>query len=82
MANIRAEVAAEVANALHWAFAIPRDRVTADVDDGVVTLHGVVERAYQKAYAEAVARQAPGVKRVTNDISVDVAEDLRSPIYH
>ena len=37
MSNVRAEVA----NALHWAVAIPRHRVTADVDDGVVTLHGI-----------------------------------------
>ncbi len=79
MANVRTEVA----NALHWTLAIPRDRVTADVDDGVVTLHGVVERAYQRAHAEAVARQVPGVTGVRNEISVGSAEDLRLPgLYH
>ncbi len=78
MANVRAEVA----NALHWSLAIPRDRVTADVEDGVVTLHGVVERAYQKSNAEAVARQVPGVMGVNNEISVDLAGDLRLPSYH
>jgi osmotically-inducible protein OsmY len=76
MNNVRAEVA----NALHWAFAIPRDRVTADVDDGVVTLHGVVERTYQKAYAEAVAGQAPGVTGVKNEICVEDIGALN--LYH
>ena len=72
MANVRSEVA----NALHWALAVPRDRVTADVADGVVTLHGVVERDYQKSHAEAVARQVPGVTAVKNEISVDPFEGL------
>ena len=78
MGNVRTEVA----NALHWTLAIPRDRVTADVDDGVVTLHGVVEKAYQKANAEAVARQVPGVTRVRNEISVGFAGELPPPSYH
>jgi osmotically-inducible protein OsmY len=64
-------VHAEVANALHWALTIPRNRVTAVVADGVVTLRGVVERAYQRSYAEAVARQVPGVTAVKNEIAVD-----------
>ena len=72
----------EIANALHWALAIPRNRVTADVDDGVVTLHGVVEKAYQKSHAEAIARQVPGVKVVKNEISVDPADAVRVPYIH
>jgi osmotically-inducible protein OsmY len=55
------DIRAEVANALHWDLAIPRHRVTAEVKGGLVTLHGVVDRAYQKSYAEAIARRAPGV---------------------
>jgi osmotically-inducible protein OsmY len=78
MSNVRVEVA----NALYWSFAIPRDRVTADVDDGVVTLHGVVERAYERANAEAVARQVPGVTRVKNEISLGFAEGLSLPGPH
>ena len=72
----------EIANALHWALAIPRNRVTADVDDGVVTLHGSVEKAYQKSHAEAIARQVPGVKVVKNEISVDPADAVRVPYIH
>ncbi len=63
-------VHAEVANALHWAMAIPPHRVTVEVDNGVVTLHGVVERPYQKSYAQALVRGVSGVTRVRNEISV------------
>ena len=60
----------EVANALHWAVSIPRHRVTAEVDDGVVTLNGVVERPYQRSHAEAIARRVFGVTGVKNKITV------------
>lgn len=60
----------EVANALHWDLAIPRHRVTAAVDHGLVVLHGVVERPQQKVWAEATARRVPGVLDVRNEIAV------------
>ncbi len=66
MLNVRTEVA----NALYWAMAIPPHRVTVDEDHGVVTLHGVVERPYQKSYAQAIVRGVSGVTRVKNEISV------------
>lgn len=65
----------EVANALHWALAIPRGAVTAEVAGSVVILHGVVEMAYQRAHAEAIARWVPGVTAVRNEISVHPAQD-------
>ena len=77
-----ADVRAEVANALHWDLAIPRYRVTAEVDAGVVTLHGVVERAYQRSCAEAVVRRVSGVIGVRNEISVRAAEELRKSNLH
>ena len=72
-----ADVGAEVANALHWDLAIPRYRVTAEVHAGVVTLHGIVERAYLRSYAELIVRRVSGVTGVTNKIAVRPAEDLR-----
>jgi osmotically-inducible protein OsmY len=60
----------EVANALHWDPAIPPYRVTAEVDYGVVTLQGMVERAYLRSYAEAIVRRVPGVIGVRNEIAV------------
>jgi osmotically-inducible protein OsmY len=63
----------EVANALYWAHAIPRDRVRAKVQEGLVILQGVVERAYLKSYAEAIVRRVPGVTVVKNEIAVQIA---------
>jgi osmotically-inducible protein OsmY len=77
-----ADVRVEVANALHWELAIPRHRVTAEVDDGVVRLLGVVERAYQRSYAEAIVRRVSGVTGVKNEICVRAAEELRQPSLH
>ena len=77
-----ADVGVEVANALHWDFAIPRHRVTAEVDAGVVTLHGIVERAYQRSHVEAIVRRVSGVTDVKNKIAVRAAEELRQPSLH
>jgi osmotically-inducible protein OsmY len=63
------DIRAEVANALYWNLAVPRDTVTAEVDRGLVTLHGVVERTYEKSSAEATVRQVPGVIGVRNEIA-------------
>lgn len=71
-----ADCRVEVANALYWDLAIPRDRVIAKVDEGSVTLQGVVERPYQKSYAEAVVRRVPGVIVVKNEISVKAVPGL------
>ena len=67
------DVLVDVANALHWAYAIRPNEVIAEVNEGVVTLHGVVERAYQRSYAEAVVRGVPGVTMVRNDIALRTA---------
>jgi hypothetical protein len=64
------DIRAEVANALHWDIAIPRHRVTAEVDGGRVTLQGAVEWAYQRSLAEADVRRVPGVTGVENEIAV------------
>jgi osmotically-inducible protein OsmY len=74
-----ADVNAEVANALHWDLAIPRHRVTAEVDAGVVTLRGIVEKAYLRSHAEAIVLRVSGVTAVNNKIAVRPAEDLRQP---
>jgi osmotically-inducible protein OsmY len=65
-----ADISAEVANALHWSLTIPRHKVMAEVNGGVVTLRGVVDRAYQKSCAEAIARCVPGVVEVRNNIAI------------
>ena len=73
------ELRADVANALYWDLAIPRYRVTAEVNHGLVTLQGVVERAYQRSRAEAIVRWVPGVIGVRNEISVRAARESTVP---
>lgn len=64
------QLTAEVENALHWDFSIPRHAVTAEVKGGWVTLRGTVERPYQKSSAEADVRRLAGVIGVKNEIVV------------
>jgi osmotically-inducible protein OsmY len=61
-------VRAGVLNALHWDLAVPRHRLKVEVEDGWVTMSGVVDRPYQRTCAEADARNVPGVVGVTNHI--------------
>jgi osmotically-inducible protein OsmY len=65
----------EVINALYWDLAVPRHRVIVKVDRGVVTLEGVVERAYQKSCAEADVRRVSGVVGVRNEIAVGATRE-------
>ena len=77
-----ADIHIEVANALHFALAIPAHKVMAEVKGGVVTLRGVVDRAYQKSFAEAIARGVPGVVDVRNNIAIDSPVELSLPTLH
>ena len=73
------DIRAEIANALHWDIAIPRHRVIAKVDDGWVTLQGVVDWAYQRSCAEADVRRVPGVIGIKNEIALRGAEEPGQP---
>jgi osmotically-inducible protein OsmY len=55
-----------VLNALFWDLAVPRDRLNVDVENGWVTVSGMVDLPYQKACAESDARGVSGVIGVTN----------------
>jgi osmotically-inducible protein OsmY len=57
-----------VLNAIHWDLAIPRDRLNVDVENGWVTVSGMVDLPYQRACAESDAKSVPGVVGVTNRI--------------
>ncbi len=70
------DLRAEVANALYWDLAIPRYRVIAQVDGGMVTLQGSVDRAYQKSFAEAIVRRVAGVMSVKNNIAVCAEQEF------
>ena len=62
------EVRTRVLNALYWDLAVPRHRLSVDVENGWVTVSGMVDRPYQRTCAESDARSVPGVVGVTNQI--------------
>jgi osmotically-inducible protein OsmY len=67
-------VKTEVLNALLWDLAVPRHRVKVEVENGWVTMSGMVDRAYQLACAESDARRVTGVVGVTNQIRLVPAQ--------
>ena len=60
------DVRMRVLNALHWDLAVPRDRLNVDVENGWVTVSGMVDLPYQRACAESDAKGVTGVAGVTN----------------
>ena len=68
------DVRVRVLNALHWDLAIPRDRLNVDVENGWVTVSGLVDLPYQRTCAESDARSVPGVVGVTNLIRLASAQ--------
>ena len=71
----------DVINELYWDLAIPRHRLNVEIDHGLVTLQGMVERAYQSSCAEADARRVPGVIGVKNEITVRAAQGSVVPTF-
>jgi osmotically-inducible protein OsmY len=70
------DVRMRVLNALHWDLAVPRDRLNVDVENGWVTVSGLVDLPYQRSCAESDAKSVPGVVGVTNRIRL--AETYRT----
>ena len=74
------DVRMRVLNALHWDLAVPRDRLNVDVENGWVTVSGLVDLPYQRSCAESDAKSVPGVIGVTNLIRLaDAQRASRSP---
>jgi osmotically-inducible protein OsmY len=67
-----------VLNALHWDLAVPRHRLNVDVENGWVTVSGMVDLPYQKTCAESDARSVPGVLGVTNLIRLAEAQPTKA----
>ncbi len=82
------DVRVRVLNALYWDLAVPRHRLNVDVEDGWVTVSGMVDLPYQRTCAESDARSVPGVAGVTNLIRLAEAQrtkpqpDERTEIRH
>jgi osmotically-inducible protein OsmY len=65
-----AEIALAVKRALEWDAFVPLPDVQVTVSKGWVTLRGEVQWQYQKRAAERTVRRLPGVRGVTNLITV------------
>jgi len=63
-------IAAKIANILDWDVTVPKRAIQVKVQNGHVTLSGQVEWAYQRAAAEGGLRHLPGVRGLTNMITV------------
>ena len=78
-----ADIAAAAVRALEWDASLSIENLDVTVSKGWVTLKGTVEWQYQKDEAERVIRRLPGVKGVSNLITVKprvTASDLKQKI--
>lgn len=64
------DIAHAVVNALKWHSAIKDERMKVKVEDGVVTLDGDVDWAFQKNAAQSQIENLLGVKRINNNLIV------------
>jgi osmotically-inducible protein OsmY len=74
------DVRVRVLNALHWDYAVPRNRLSVEVDNGWVTMSGQVDLPYQRSCAEFDARNVPGVVGVINRISLAPNEPKKASV--
>jgi osmotically-inducible protein OsmY len=72
------DVRVRVLNALYWDLAVPRDRLNVAVENGWVTVSGLVELPYQRSCAESDAKSVPGVVGVTNRIRLAETQRTKS----
>lgn len=64
------DIARSALNALAWNTYVPEDRIKVKVDQGWVTLEGIVEWQHQREAAEIAVRHMIGVRGITNLIGV------------
>ena len=65
-----ADIARAIAHVLDWNTNVPAAQVKAVVENGWVTLEGVVEYSFQRDEVERMVRNVRGVLGVTNNIEV------------
>jgi osmotically-inducible protein OsmY len=64
------EIAARAVNLLRWSAVVPEGRVMVKVQDGWVSLSGLVDWQFQRTAAEAEVRRLSGVTGVVNGITL------------
>ncbi|HEY0800007.1 MAG TPA: BON domain-containing protein [Steroidobacteraceae bacterium] len=66
------QVTEEVATALRTDRYVDDAHVTVTTKDGVVTLHGFVQDAWDLLALRRISRKLPGVKKVVNDVELEL----------
>jgi len=69
------EIARAARQVLDWCVFVPREQVMVTVDGGHVTLHGQVDRAFQRRAAERAVRGLRGVASVVNHVTLATTID-------
>ena len=64
------EIAKEILKAYKWNWEVPEGKVTVKVEDGLVTLDGIVNWDYQKQAARKAISSILGIRAVANNISI------------
>jgi osmotically-inducible protein OsmY len=82
------DLAHRVVNAFTWDVEVPSQKIQAKVENGWVTLEGVVDWQYQRNAAERAVRYLAGIKGVTNMITIapsvspyDVAQHIKAALH-
>jgi len=68
------EILNEVKDELKWEPMLDLKEIDVDVENGYVTLSGIVDSYPKKMQAERAALRVPGVARVSNCINVNLSE--------
>jgi osmotically-inducible protein OsmY len=74
------EIARNLRGRLEKDFLVPQGRITADVQDGIVTLTGTVDWHLQRFAADDEAQKTVGVRQVVNQITIDGSHTSPSEI--
>ena len=77
------DIAKRAVDKLEWNLLVPANTVTVKVDNGWLTLRGEVNHDYQRRAAERAVRDVPGVRGVSNLITIKPKvepEDLKEKI--
>lgn len=64
------DIARQVLQALRRSLLVPTGAITVRVENGWVVLTGEVRRAFQRRAAERAVRNLPGVRGITNQITI------------
>lgn len=78
-----AEIAESVLHALRWDTSVPEENIKVIVEEGVVTLEGHVEWAFQREHASKVVAGLASVRNIINNITLKpriAPKDLKQKI--